>query len=302
MILTLLFLALLRLAWLMRQQIYDFFNSWSSKVTGKDVSTDNHIILYEDINFNSIDPLYLKPGDEINIYEREQKDKNLPGARRDHWYYKSMKFEGNVEYQLIIYNDNEKQIIPLIDTKHSEVHHIMDWLQTLPLFAREKIDNVQRNAMSIKVVSNSTEMSGTGVTNIPAILYKGYNYENDYLSNEFKQYLDKGEPVEICVIKSVYEKLPSGVYLETTTDQTEVQRTKWLYKSLKVNPGTKIRLTIKEESVYTQYDDVSMDFTLTSNIPNLEVWLELMDWNKTKYRHPQHMKNRNERRYLLEMI
>lgn len=298
MILVLIFIALLRLAWLMRTDIYNFMKRWSANVSGIPETIENQLILFEDINFNSIDPLYLTSGKEIIIYERRQDDRTLPGARRDFWYLQSMKFKGNVDYQIIVYNDKDTQIIPMSDADESEIPNIYDWFKTLPILIKEKLDNPERRAIALKVVSSATDTVGTGIATVPAILYKQVNYQTDFLSYEFKHQLEKNKPVEFCMINSAFEKLPTGVYIGI--EGKETQSVEWHFKSLKVNKGSKIRLIIQEESIYTKFKDIEIDFVMDRNIPDLETWLELLDQDKVKYvtKRP----NKNERRYLLELL
>ena len=299
MILTLIFIGLLRLAYVMRDQIYVFINQWKSDVTGIEYSADNKIVLYNDVNFNSEDTLTIKSGEEMIIYERAQDDRTLHGATRDYWYVYSLKFFGNVDYQLIIYNDKDKQIIPLSDTKNTEVPNVIYWLKTLPEYARNKIDSLERRAIAIKVVSREMESIGTGVSTIPAIVYRGTNYDTEYLSGIFKQHLERGHPVEICMISSMYEKTPTGVYVGQTENKAAQKKT-WSFRSLKINRGTKLKLIVMEESIHTKFKDVEIEFSPENNIPDFDYWLSLFDQTLVKF--TSDINNPNQRRYLIELV
>jgi hypothetical protein len=304
MILTVVFLALLRLAWVMQQQIIDFVKKWSNDVRGiEDDSGENEILLYTDINFNDPDPLHLRPNNELFVYDRRQTANRMPGAMRDYWYVRSMRFKGNVQYQLKVYNDKDVDIIILSDMNQTEVPNIIDWLKTLPSHIQKKIDNPERRAISFNVVSKQGVNNGTGISTVPAILIVGRDYKTDYLSNEYKVHLEKNEPELFCTIESTFERLPTGVLLATDgikVGSKTTQKIDWNFKSLKVNPKTRIKLIVKEEGLYNEYDDAEVEYVFENNIPDLETWLELQDQMKVKY-NPK-FTNKNERRYYFELV
>ena len=304
MILTLVFFALLRLAWIMQEEIISFVKKWSNDVRGYgEVNYENEILLYTDINFNDPDPIHLRSNNELFIYDRRQTDNRMPGAMRDYWYVYSMRFKGNVQYQLKIYNDKDADIIVLSDINQTEIPNITDWLRTLPYHIQKKIDNPERRAISIKVVSKHGDNKGTGVSNIPAILIVGRDYKTDFLSNEYKVHLEKKEPELFCTIESTFDRLPTGVLMANDgikIGSKQTQKINWRFKSLKVNPKTRIKLIVKEEGLYNKYDDVEIEYVFQNNIPDLEIWIELQDQQKVKYN--TKFTNPNERRYYFELM
>jgi len=153
MILSLIFLALLRLAWLMKDQIYTFVNGWREDVRDIKPINENTIILYKDINFHS-DDIRIESGDETIIYERTQTDTSrAQGANNDFWHFRSMKIQKNLNYHITVYTDENKYILPFNNTDYTEIENIMFWIYRLPPYARDKINDFRRQTITIGVVS-----------------------------------------------------------------------------------------------------------------------------------------------------
>ena len=215
-----------------------------------------------------------------------------------------MRMKGNVDYQLKIYNDKDVDIIPMNNTITNEIPNIQQWMKTLSTHIKTKLDNPERRAFAIKMVSKIGDVVGTGISNVPAILYKDRDYKVNYLSNDYKYHLEKDEPILFLDIESQFERLPTGVYIGSQLGNQlgtkSIQKQTWNFKSLKVNKNTKLRLTIKENGPFGTYDDVVIEQIINNNIPDLETWLSLMDQTKVKF-NPSNP-NRNERQYYLELL
>lgn len=251
---------------------------------------ENQVQFFADINFNDPDPIILKPGEELEIFKRIVDDTNLlPGAGEDVWHFNSLRFTGEINYQLLITTKgNNNKTITKHDLSNTGIENIINWL-TYDIPEKDIFNDSNRRSIIFRINKDYDNVSGTGIPDINAILYTGVGYEADEsLTNlEYRYPMNKDESVKICKIESKFRRLPTGEYdryEDGSIKMNVYQKTEWYYKSMKIQKGTTIELTVEEEN--PEKDDVTVKsflYTIDYNIPNLIVWLEIKNQDQVKY-------------------
>jgi len=286
----------------------------------EDVKIKNdRIFFYKDINFNDPEPFILLPGQERIVFERKLDDNRLPGSEKDMWHFESLRFEGEVNYQIKVeMTDKSYEVITLADLSNTRISNIIDWLSfNLPKEENEIINNPNRMKIIFRINKRFDELSGTGIPDVNAILYTGLNYRpsSEFSVNQYRKVLKPNEPIEICHIESRYSRLPTGQYNFDENNNIRIKKNQqktWFYRSLKFNQDSILRLTVKEEIVpekqeiipgmtlETKYTERYQDFTPSYNLSNIILWLELQDQEIFKYNPLYPVLT--ERKYYLELI
>lgn len=292
------------------------FNKQNIKLEkqGMNINKQNGIIFYADINFNDHEPFHLLPGNELVIFTRIPDENKLPGSSKDIWYYKSLRFQGELNYNIKIstsQSNKDYQIINLSEISETGISNIINWLTfNLPENEKKIVNNPNRHSITIQINSINNNSNIGEMSNINGILYTGINYKSD--SNFFSDYklqLRPSQRIEICRIESKYKRLPTGEYDYDDNGNIKLkafQKKIWKYKSIKIDPTSLFKLTILEENPKKsknnkiEYDSFSLEYTIKYNIINLIVWMELKDQKIVKY--SPYKPIYNERIYFIELL
>ena len=153
MILPILFLALLRFAWVFRDTILAHMVALRSSLvrerskTHKDLGVGHKSFLYRDIRFNDDRQLVLMKNQEFTVYKRLSDDTSLlQGANIGSWNISSMALHPDYSYQFIVRTNpsaststsvqESDRIVPIDDflpgSERFEVEDVSEWLYNLP--------------------------------------------------------------------------------------------------------------------------------------------------------------------------
>lgn len=285
------------------------------KDTRVDINKKNEILFYADINFNDPEPFRLIPGEELIVFERKLDNNNLPGSEKDLWYYQSIQFQGEINYQIKVIigeRDEDYQIVPKSDYSETGIPNMIDWLSfNLPEAEKDIVNTDTRRKIIFRIERRFDDISGTGIQDVPAILYTGLNYQpesTDTASVNYRLPLKQYRKVEICRVESKYKRLPTGEYEYNENEDIKLkayQKKVWKYKSMKIEPNSKVKLIIEEEDPVLfenneiGYNKTSIDYTIKYNIANLISWLETKNQETVKYNPYEPLFN--ERIYYIEL-
>ena len=275
----------------------------------------DEIMFFSDINYNDPEPKHVLPGEEIVIFERKGDKDNLPGSEKDLWYYQSMQFKGEINYQLKILigpRDDDYKLVNLSDYAETGIPNIIDWLTfNLPEEEKDVVNIETRHQIILHINKRFDEVSGTGIRDLNGILYTGLNYGPDKDNGDvnYRSPMKKNEPIQICRIESKYKRLPTGEYEYDNEENIKLrlyQKKEWNFKSMKIEQNTRVLLTVWEEDTSKEkngkmgYNIDSLEYTIKYNVTNLIVWLENKDQEVFKY--SPYNPVFNERIYFIELL